>query len=88
MKPTKQHPKQVGAFDAKTHFSELLAAVCLGQEFTITRHGHSVAKLIPFPKEETESAALCAIRDIKKLRTGITLGKDLTIKELKSQGRK
>ncbi len=88
MKHANQHKNQIGAFDAKTHFSELLAAVCIGQEFTITRHGHSVAKLIPFSEEEKESDALTAIRAIKNLRAGIKLGKDLTVKALRSLGRK
>lgn len=78
----------IGAFEAKTHFSELLAAVCYGDEFTITRHGHTVAKLIPFSDTATESSSASAIRAIKKLRTGIKLGKDLSIKEMKSAGRK
>ena len=80
--------KEVGAFDAKTHFSELLAAVCLGKDFTITRHGHSVAKLIPFSEDEEEHPYRTAIRAIKKLRQGIKLGNDLTIKKLRALGRK
>ncbi len=80
--------KEIGAFDAKTHFSELLAAVCLGKDFTITRHGQTVAKLIPFSEEEKENACHSAIRAIKKLRQGIKLGKELTIKNLRSLGRK
>lgn len=83
-----KYPKEVGAFYAKTHFSELLVQVTCGKEFTISRHGHSVAKLIPFSEEEKESSADVAIRAIKKLREGIKLGKDLTIKNLKSLGRK
>lgn len=79
--------KQIGAFEAKTHFSELLAAVCLGEEFTITRHGQKVAKLIPF-SEEKEGSTESAIRAIKKLRSNIKLGKDLSIKKLRSLGRK
>lgn len=80
--------KQIGAFDAKTHFSELLVAVSSGNEFTITRHGHSVARLIPYSEKEHESDAVSAIRAIKKLRSGIKLGKELAIKELKALGRK
>lgn len=79
--------KQVGAFEAKTHFSELLAAVVSGEEFTITRHGQKVAMLIPFTEEEKESSAGNAIRAIKTLRAGVTLGKKLNIKQMQSEGR-
>jgi prevent-host-death family protein len=37
----------VGAFEAKTHLSELLAKVEEGEEITITKHGRPVARLIP-----------------------------------------
>lgn len=79
--------KQFGAFEAKTHFSELLAAVCNGEEFIITRHGQTVAKLIPF-SEEKEDSTESAIKAIKNLRTNTKLGKDLSIKKLRALGRK
>ena len=37
----------VGAFEAKTHLSELLARVEEGEEVTITKHGRPVARLVP-----------------------------------------
>lgn len=37
----------VGAFDAKTRFSELLRRVEEGEEFEITRRGRVVARLAP-----------------------------------------
>lgn len=40
----------VGAFEAKTKFSELLERVSQGAEITITRHEKPVAKLVPFEK--------------------------------------
>lgn len=40
----------VGAFEAKTKFSELLEQVSQGAEITITRHEKPVAKLVPFEK--------------------------------------
>jgi prevent-host-death family protein len=40
----------VGAFEAKTKFSELLEHVSQGAEITITRHEKPVAKLVPFEK--------------------------------------
>lgn len=81
--------KQFGAFEAKTHFSELLGSVINGESFIITKHGEQVAMIIPF-KEERQSIDPIedAIRAIKKLRKGITLGKKLSIKNLIEQGRK
>lgn len=40
----------VGAFEAKTKFSELLERVSQGAEVTITKHERPVAKLVPFAK--------------------------------------
>ena len=40
----------VGAFEAKTKFSELLERASQGAEITITRHEKPVARLVPFEK--------------------------------------
>jgi prevent-host-death family protein len=37
----------VGAFEAKTHLSDLLDRVSRGEKITITRHGVPVAMLVP-----------------------------------------
>ncbi len=37
----------LGAFEAKTRLSELLALVEGGEEVTITKHGRPVARLVP-----------------------------------------
>lgn len=39
--------KTIGAFEAKTHLSELLDQVQAGEEITITRHGSPAAVLMP-----------------------------------------
>ena len=39
--------REVGAFEAKTHLSELLAAAEAGETVTITRRGTPVARLVP-----------------------------------------
>lgn len=80
--------RQYGVFDAKTHFSELVDAVVQGEKCVITKHGNKVAMLIPFTQEEIVSPTKGAIRAIKKLRKGITLGKDLIIKDLRAEGRR
>lgn len=37
----------VGAFEAKTKFSELLDRVERGEEVVVTRHGKTVARIVP-----------------------------------------
>ncbi|MBA3238823.1 MAG: type II toxin-antitoxin system prevent-host-death family antitoxin [Parachlamydiaceae bacterium] len=80
--------KQYGAFDAKTHFSEILNSVAQGEKCVITRHGIKIALLIPFSSEESMNPAQEAIRTIKALRKGITLGKEISIKKLRAEGRR
>ena len=37
----------VGAFDARTRFFELLERIETGEEVTIMRHGKAVARIVP-----------------------------------------
>lgn len=65
--------RTVGAFEAKTHFSELLERAEKGEEILITRRGKTVAKLGPAPAKpnvEAARAALARIRARAK-KTGI-----------------
>lgn len=71
--------RHFGAFEAKTHFSELLGDVIKGEKFVITKHGVEVAMIIPFTSKESDNAVNDSIRAIKKLRKGITLGNKLSI---------
>ena len=81
--------KQFGAFEAKTHFSELLADVINGEKFIITKHGEQVAMIIPFKQEDkTIDPIQDAIKSLKNLRKGINLGKNLTIQQMRKEGRK
>jgi prevent-host-death family protein len=77
----------VGAYDAKTHFSELLEKVAAGEEITITRHGTPVARLVPVTKTSTVEQRRAAIARIKELSQGLTLG-GLKIRDLINEGRK
>lgn len=55
-----RHPvKTVAVYEAKTHLSELLAAVELGEEVTITRRGNPIARLVAarLPESQAEEAA-------------------------------
>ncbi len=43
--------REVGAFDAKTHLSEILDAVERGETIIVTRRGKPIAKLAPWQGE-------------------------------------
>lgn len=81
--------KTVGAFEAKTHLSQLLDEVEHGETITITRRGVPIARLAPLngtalrrtPAEVIES--LNAFRE----RTNWTLG-GMTIREAIEEGRR
>jgi prevent-host-death family protein len=56
----------VGAFEAKTHFAQLLQRVERGEEITITRRGKAVARLVPAaasPDCEAVLATFARLRD-------------------------
>lgn len=80
--------KTMGAFAAKTHFSEMLLKVVNGEKFIITKHGKKVALLLPITQEESREKQIEGlINTMQKHRKGITLGKNLTIKDMISEGR-
>jgi len=62
----------IGAFEAKTHFSQIIGKVENGQGFIITKHGKPVAKIIPFePKPEiTRKEAFTKLTMMRKLYNG------------------
>jgi prevent-host-death family protein len=77
----------VGAYDAKTHFSELLERVAGGEVITITRHGSPVARLVPastiFSVEGRQEAILAMRQIAGRNRLG-----GLRVKDLIAEGRK
>lgn len=75
----------VGAFEAKTHFSSLLAKVAAGEEVTITKHGRPVARLVGPPQSE-QARARDAVAALRALRKTTTLG-GLSWKALRDEGR-
>jgi prevent-host-death family protein len=77
----------VGAYDAKTHFSELLERVVAGEQITITRHGAPVARLVPFRPVFTEEQRRAAVVAMRQLATRNRLG-GLSVKALIAEGRK
>ena len=59
--------QQIGAFEAKTHFSQIIEQAEQGKDFIITRRGKPVAKIIPF-KQEPEMTRKEALEEFKKFR--------------------
>ena len=52
----------IGAFEAKTKFSELLARVAdAGAEFVITKHDRPIARLVPAVKPRSHEEAAKAV---------------------------
>lgn len=76
----------IGAFDAKTHFSELLERVEGGEEITITRHGSPVAKMVPIRKVATPEERQEAIRRWRESSRGLKLA-GLKVRDLINEGR-
>lgn len=75
----------IGAFDAKTHFSQLLERVAAGEAITITRHGMPVAKLVPVSAEADLQKRREAVARLKEFRQKHTLG-DLNWRALRDEG--
>lgn len=75
----------VGAYDAKTHLSELLERASQGERITITRHGTPVAMLGPVQSARSASVSE-TIAKIRAFRKGRTL--DLPLAELIREGRR
>jgi prevent-host-death family protein len=80
----------VGAFEAKTKFSELLDKVEQGEEVVITRHGKTVARLVSQTSTKAQGrdlrAELMALRE--RLRAeGFSFTRDEII-EMRDMGRR
>ena len=61
--------KPVGAFEAKTHFSELLERAEHGEEIVITRRGKAVARLMPIAEVKREDPRKILERMRKRAKT-------------------
>ena len=78
----------IGAFEAKTHFSQILEKAEKGEDFIITKRGKPVAKIIPFEQEPemTFKEAIEQLREFRKLYRGKP--GDFNIKEAIEEGRR
>lgn len=57
--------REVGAFEAKTHLSELLAAAEAGELVLITRRGKPVARIVPAGPASDRKSGLRRIGDLR-----------------------
>jgi prevent-host-death family protein len=74
----------VGVYEAKTHLTALLDRVEHGEQFTITKHGRPIARLVPVVRTDRERRRE-AIARIKELRKGQVL--EVSLKDLINEGR-
>lgn len=77
----------IGAFEAKTHLSQILDKVAAGKEFVITKHGKPVARLVPVRENADQPDLDEVVRQIRASRKGRKLG-DVTIRQLIDEGRR
>ena len=57
---------RVGAFEAKTHFAQLLQRAERGEEIVITRRGKEVARLVPATSKPDKEAAMAVFRRLRE----------------------
>jgi prevent-host-death family protein len=80
--------QQIGAFEAKTHFSQIIDKVEHGADYVVTKRGKPVAKIIPF-EQQPEMTWEEIIAEFKRLRKNYR-GKpgSFNIREAIEDGRK
>lgn len=78
---------EVGAYEAKTRFSSLLARVASGEEVLITRHGRPVARLVPMAATGVPDGEDDFEERFREARKGVRLD-GLKIKDLINEGRR
>lgn len=66
--------REIGAFEAKNKFGQLLDWVASGEEVTITRHGKEVARLVPAKPGFNRDEARAAVRRIRERAEQLKLG--------------
>jgi len=79
--------RSIGAFEAKTHLSELLDQVSKGEQITITRHGIPAAMLVPVEETKNRRTHQEIVEDMRRLRKQLRPGK-IGIREMVEQGRR
>ncbi len=75
--------REIGAFEAKTHLSELLAAVEAGETVRITRRGKAVADLVPIADvRDVRASAISRIEQLsQQLRQPLSVDEILSARD-------
>jgi prevent-host-death family protein len=74
----------IGVFDLKSQLSSVLEHVLAGQIYTVTRHGHPIARITPISAASADERRAAAARMIEA-RRGRKLG--MSMKDAIAQGR-
>jgi prevent-host-death family protein len=77
----------IGAFEAKTHLSDLLDRVARGEKITITRHGVPAALLIPIEEKEAKLTHQEIVEGMRALRKRVKPGK-MSVRDMVKEGRR
>ena len=75
----------IGAYEAKTHLSQILDRVAGGEKITIARHGVPVAVLHPAAPAK-QAPARAVIEQLRDFRKGQSLG-GFSLRDLIEEGR-
>jgi prevent-host-death family protein len=78
----------VGSFGAKTHLPQLLERVAQGEEFTITKHGKPVARLVAVAAATPKPDVRQVIEELKVFSNGNTLGEGISVRDLVGDSRR
>jgi prevent-host-death family protein len=62
--------QSIGAYEAKTRFSELIARAERGESFVVTKHGREVARIEPAASFDREKAR----RAVERIRARLAAG--------------
>jgi prevent-host-death family protein len=78
--------RRIGAYELKSHLSEVLDSVEHGQTVVVTRHGRPIARISPDAAEQREQAsqAIKSLLNFPRTR----LPKGVTIRGLVQEGRR
>lgn len=84
---------QIGSFEAKTHFSDLLNRVAQGEEFIVTKRGKPVASLTPLEELKSAKNIMAVLDELRTFKARIAkngnlLKKGETLKDLAREGLK
>lgn len=78
---------KIGVFETKTNLNKIISRVIKGEEFTVTKRGIEVARIVPLKNNKSNLATI--FEDIANLKK--QLSSNLTIEEInlfKKEGRK